>query len=269
MRRYCFSGMLFLLLSTLGFATGVSYPPLSSFDLISYPHFYRNPYLNSEMRQRIIPHLLPVTHPAMDILDSLFSQDRVTENLHTFSAAGFEMIDMTSGSFVIVARHPALSGYVLKIYLDSEKRIKKEKPHWEWLLRRCIGAKRIKELIQEKQIKYFVVPDKWIYILPPISFSERTKQPILVIETDMQVQSKEKTIQAWKTQMTPRRLQELFLIFKHGCGSTHVDINVPYTHKGVFAFIDTENPYKGHDLKKVRKYLSKEMQKYWDRLISN
>ena len=52
---------------------------------------------------------------------------------------------------------------------DSERRKKSGKEGWEWLIQRCEGADNIRNLIKEKNLKYFSVPDKWIYVLPTSS----------------------------------------------------------------------------------------------------
>ena len=59
----------------------------------------------------------------------------------------------------------------------------------------------------------------------------------------------------------------LFEVFKRGYGSVSLIQNVPYTKNGKFAFIDTEYPRRVLDLRKVKKFLPADMQRYWDSLI--
>jgi hypothetical protein len=235
------------------------------------PSIESYPFLSNDQKSLMLPYLLPLDHPAKPILDEIFSKKRVTENRQSLVEAGFELIAPSTGSFVIVARHPSLPGYVLKIYLDSETRFKENrriKPYWELLTNRCIGAEKLKKVIEKNNITHFVVPDKWLYILPisPKS-SEKNPQPAVLLETDMQIESDNITALAWKTHATAKHLDELYTIVKQGLGSTSLIINVPYTKTGKFAFIDTEYPKESRNIKNPKKYLSKEMQAYWDKRI--
>src|SRR5690348_7846133 len=228
------------------------------------------PGMDERMQSKIAPYLLPAHHPVKKKLDILFSRSRALENERAFIDAGFEII---SGprvySFVIVARHPEVLGYVFKLYLDSETRMRKGIPHWKWLLQRCQGAESIRKLIKRKNIHHFSVPDKWLYILPTYPFSSATHPELIVlIETDMELESKEMSKHMWKTGITRTHLDELHTIFKRGYGGPSVvklPANVPYTKSGKFAFTDTEDPPADLKLGYIKKYLSKEMQRYWDR----
>ncbi|MBS0655964.1 MAG: hypothetical protein JSR46_09320, partial [Verrucomicrobia bacterium] len=191
MRNKCFSFSL-LLLVCMGWATweteGRARPKV--IDPATYPYFRDNPYLTGRMRAIMAPYLLPLDHPAKPILDMIFSQARVTESKKTLENAGFEIIASMKVSFITVARHPALPGLVFKIYLDTEKRRREELHQVEWLIKRCVNAEKIRTFIAKKKINYFTVPDKWLYILPerPVS-RELNPQPLIVVETDMQLVS--------------------------------------------------------------------------------
>lgn len=256
-----------LTLSLSCFATPIAGP---TFD---YPNFIDNPFLNDAMRLRIAPYLLPLDHPMKPILDSIFSQSRVLESEKSLIDAGFEIIAGPMPlSFVIVARHFAIPGYVFKLYLDTESRCRKQIPHWIWLTRRCIGADEIRKMIKKNKINYFSVPDKWLYLLPVPPFSSVINpQPVVLIETDMEPESYEVTAHMWKTAITPEHLDELYSILKKGYGGhgmVSLVGNVPYTKQGKFAFTDTEDPRANLKLSQVKKYLSKDMQHYWDELIN-
>ncbi len=156
-------------------------------------------------------------------------------------------------------------GYIFKLYLDTEQRKKYGVAHWRWLTRRCIGAKAIRKIIKKKKLRYFIVPDKWLYILPRYPLpQEPNPQPVILVETYIELS--ENSERAWKTHIKPKHLDELYTIFQSGYGSTHVDINTPYTKNKKFAFIDTESPQRKPTLKRVRNYLSRDMQRYWDDL---
>jgi hypothetical protein len=235
--------------------------------LRSYPNFRNNPYLDNRLCKLMAPHLLPLDHPLKPKLDALFSSTRATESEEALLSSGFSIIASMPGSFVIVARHPELPGQVLKLYLDNETRTKEGIPNSEWLTRRCIGAKIIRDILNKKKFKTFTIPDKWLYVLPkePPSHGP-VPQPVLVIETDMELYNEPESLTAWKTQITPQHLNELYEILKHGYGTIRVAENIPFTQHGTFAFTDTEYPKRKLKLRKVKPYLSEEMQVYWDEL---
>lgn len=237
----------------------------------SYANFDDNPIFTIEMQQQIRPYLLPLEHPAKIHLDNIFANSGVLENESSFANAGFETLFAMPYSFIRVARHPDLPGYILKVYLDSEFRKKKNRPGWLSLTLRCVGAENIRNLINEKKFIYFSVPDKWIYPLPanPADQLKLSKQPVILIETDMNLVSKEETRDAWLNKITYAHLDELYCILSHGYGSSGLVRNVPYTKDGKFAFVDTERPRKTPKYAKARKNFSKEMQKYWDKLVKN
>jgi len=236
------------------------------------PNFVNHPLLDQEMRMQIAPHLLPLNHPMKVTLDSIFSQSRVLENEDSLRNAGFIPIcDSMPRSYVIVARHSLIPGYVFKLYLDSETRCRKDVPHWIWLVRRCVGAMGIRKIIRQNQIRFFTVPDKWLYLVPAFPAANAVNpQPIILMATDMQLESSEVTREKWKTAITREHLDELYMILKEGYGGHGVvslEANVPFTKQGTFAFTDTEDPRAKPKLKHIRKFLSLEMQKYWDSLI--
>jgi hypothetical protein len=241
--------------------------------VFKYPNFYDNPYLTERMQVTIAPYLLPLDHPMKPKLDSIFSETRVVQDEKTLTDAGFEIIaGPMPRSFIIVARHPQVPGYVFKIYLDSEERCREENPHWKSLAKRCAGAFGIRQIITLGDIQHFSVPDKWLYILPLYPFSNvQNPEPIVLIETDMQLESYEVTKEMWKTAITKEYLDELYSILKQGFGghgTACLSVNVPFTKQGKFAFTDTESSRAKLKLKNIKKYLSKEMEQYWDSLIN-
>ncbi|MES2344617.1 MAG: hypothetical protein V4494_01575 [Chlamydiota bacterium] len=218
------------------------------------------------MHRSISPYLLPSDHPIKPTLDLIFAAPGVLKNEETLLNQGFNVIT-TGGSYVTIARHPAVPGYVFKLYYDEETRIKDNTPHWEWLVRRCIGAEKIRKVIKKKKCHYLTVPDKWLYLLPQESSENFSSQPILLIATDMEIENEHITKKAWKYLITFQHLDELYAIIKHGYGTVGLVRNIPYTKNKVFAFTDTEYPVRPLKLERVYPYLSKEMQRYWDTLI--
>ena len=209
--------------------------------------FLEHPYLDGEMRTRIIPYLLPLDHPAKTTLDFIFSQSRVLENEKSLLDAGFNVIAGPRPiSYAIIAKHPSIPGFVFKLYLDCETRSRKKTPHWVWLTQRCAGARGIKKVIKRNNIRLFTVADKWLYVVPPHPApSGPNPQHLILVATDMEPESVETSMVMWKTAITSKYLDELYLILKSGYGGQGVlslPCNVPYTKQGKFAFIDTEDP---------------------------
>jgi hypothetical protein len=200
---------------------------------------------------------LPENHTLGPALDRLFRSPKVLQNQANLEKAGFVVLDVRSSS-LIIARHDALPGYLVKVYPHSRQ--EKEK-HWENLINRCIGAENIRNLIKKEGLKYFTVPDKWLYLTP-------TEDPALVlVVTHMDILPFKKSQHVWKKMVTHQQLDELYCIISHGYGSSILPANHPYTKQGLFACIDTEKVQKTPSYNTPRKYLSKEGKRYWDELV--
>lgn len=233
---------------------------------LAYTNFDGNPLIDKQMGKKIKPHLLPEDHSLKPKLDAIFSKPRVIENEQTFAENGFKTLFAQPQSFIRVAKHPQLPGVLVKVYLDNETRQKENIPGWKWLVNRCEGAENIRKLMQKKKFRHFCVPDKWLYPL------DSSRQPVILVVTDMKLVSAEETENAWKTKVTKSHLEELYCILSHGYASCYLINNIPYTKQGKFACIDTEYPKRKVNsgmLKfgKVRECLSPEMQVYWNQLV--
>jgi hypothetical protein len=131
-----------------------------------YPNFTNNPAINPKMRQLMAPHLLPLDHPMKRVLDSIFSKSRAIENKRSLRQAGFTILFSQKRSFILVAKHPKVPGYLFKIYPDSANIYKDHMVGWELFTTRCAVAKKIGSIIKENKLRYFTVADKWLYPLP-------------------------------------------------------------------------------------------------------
>jgi hypothetical protein len=213
------------------------------------------------------PYILPKNHHLKRTLDSIFAKGIVLENEKTFSQAGFKTICLKSSSGIRLAQHPLVKGYLFKVYLDSDTH-HRGMGSWskqDCLIQRCIGAQKIRTLIETLNFRYFTVPDKWLY---KVSSIQKNPSFILVV-THMPIFNVKESKKAWKTKVTKGHLEELFTIMKNGCASGGLALNVPYTKTGKFAFIDTEYPERVFDLPQEKKFFSLEMQAYWDFLLQN
>lgn len=232
-----------------------------------YNDFDKNPLITENAIRKITPFLLPVDHETKPVLDVIFSQGRVTENLSTLQDAGFSILYYQPRSFIVVASHKRLPGYLLKLYVDSESRLKSQIPAWRWFVRRCKGAADIRRVIKNKGIKHFTAPKKWIYPLPATPRNCSNENIVVLVVQDMQLVSKKKNLLAWSTMITPNHLEELYDIISVAKGSSYRPDNISLTKSGKFAFIDTEYPKAIPDFESIKKYLSPKMKKYWDNLL--
>ncbi|MGK5595136.1 MAG: hypothetical protein ACSNEK_07250 [Parachlamydiaceae bacterium] len=249
------------------FQTSLDWLELLTETKVTYPHFDHNALINKMMKKRMKPYLLPLHHPIKATLDSLFAT-RVTENYNTLASSGFHILSSQESSFIKVVFHPALPNYIFKVYLDDETRKKQNLPGWHWLCNRCEGAQRVKRFIKKNHIKHFVIPNKWLYLLPALpNPNSPAPQPVIVVEDNMHIVKLDATREAWKTKVTKEHLDELFAILSNNMGSSFLSGNIPYTKSGKFAFVDTEYPKRKITLKHVKSYLSPEMQAYWQQLI--
>lgn len=208
-------------------------------------------------------YILPENHPAKPALDAIFLSTRATKDEATFQASGFTTLFAKPRSFIRVVRHPSLPGYLLKVYLDSEQRQKRNRTGWERLVFRCEGAEKIRKIIQKRKIKHFQVPGKWLYALPPHPGCTSMEQPFLLLVDDMDLVSNGENRAAWKTVITREHLDELYLIITKAGGCSYRPDNIWLTKHGKFAFIDTEYPRQKFDYKSISSYLSDEMRGYW------
>jgi hypothetical protein len=234
-----------------------------------YPNFSDNALIDKNMKAHMRPHLLPLNHPIKPILDAIFSRSRATESERSLIAAGFTILFSQEKTFIEIAKHPRMPGYIFKIYLDSEKKMKDDQPGWKRLTTRCKVSNEMRNFFRKKKIRHFSVAKKWLYPLPtsPLSTSENP-QPVILIATDMDIYAVKDSQNAWETLTTEEHLDELYSILHHGYGSARLAKNVPYSRSGKFTFIDTEyeRGKKKIHLSRIKQYLSPAMQQYWDKI---
>lgn len=223
----------------------------------------KNPILD---HPDMAPHyLLPENHKLKPILDKIFSSKTVLNNQKSLDKAGFiTLYKQSSGMRVL--EHPKLKGYLIKAYLNDEKR--RSGKNCRWLFDRCKGAENIRNLISENKLKYFTVPDKFIYLLPVEPDPEFERQLAVLLVTDMKLVTREESVEAWGTKITKAHLKELYCILSHGFASCYFVNNIPYTKNGTFSCIDTAYPHRNFDLSRHGRHcFSEEMRAYWDELV--
>jgi hypothetical protein len=231
-------------------------------------------YLGREESKQIAPFIMPPAHPLFPILESIFTLQRVTFNADALAKAGFITKFIQPRSYIRVVSHPSMPGYLFKLYLDDDLRLKKFIPGWKWLVNRVKNARKIRKFIQKNNIRHFTVPRKSLYVLPekPLPPMKRGKYApkweILVVE-DMNLAPQEENLHAWKRKITKKHLDEFHSIIKAVGGNSYRATNVPLTKEGKFAFIDTEYNEKRVDTASIKPYLSRKMARYWKKLTKH
>lgn len=211
-----------------------------------------------ELVDEIACYTMQERHPLYAIANRLFASSKTLESLKSFKEAGFKVLEIRPSTLVL-AKHPGLPGFLIKVYLHSSVRTEEEK--WTNLINRCRGAENIRRLIQREKLRYFTVPDKWLYIT-------EEGDPVLIV-TYMDIVSKEESKYVWKNSITKEHLKELYTIISHGYASTLLPHNIPYTRSGVFACIDTEVPQRVPRYSHAKAHLSSKMGQYWDKLVQS
>ncbi len=231
----------------------------------------RKVQISQEIWNKVAPYLIPDSHPVKLQLDAIFSSSRAILNMKTLRAAGFHASNPRRFTRLVVATHPAVPGYVFKIYLDAQEYHKNKTEYENWIMR-IQGIQAVQKQIEEHGLQnFFRLPTKWIYALPsmPSPPKEFLRKNFILVETDMNIYSNEENLRLWASdQVSQPLLDALFLILKnvglHDC--TKPD-NIPFTKDGKVTFIDTQTFNKKPLFKRFKAFLSPANQEYWLQLI--
>ena len=89
-------------------------------------------------------YLLPSDHLARMLLEKLFHHSDAIDNEAAFLEAGFKIRSKKERSLMRVATHPALAGYVFKVFFVGEQGRVREKPcGWTSFTIRCKQAEQL------------------------------------------------------------------------------------------------------------------------------
>ncbi len=216
--------------------------------------------------------LMPDNHPIKPLLDALFSTCRVLLNLDNLKKVGFDYAKPRKFTNLIIAKHPALPGYIFKLYLDAQ-RYHKDKPEQHFWKLRVQGARLVRQEIEKYHLQDLMkVPLKWIYQLPkrPIPPKGYVTKHYILVEEDMQLLSKEENEKIWaSTYVTPQHLHAVCLVLRNVglCDCAKPD-NMPFSIDGRIAFIDTQTHGEEVNCNNLTAWLSAENQAYWELLIT-
>lgn len=236
--------------------------------IATYPATPPKNSITQESWDKLYPYLLPEDSEIMGTLNDIFGKSRVTLNPETMVKAGFSTGKAQEWSRIVVTKHPALPGYIFKIYLDNQDA--KPDPRAQFFFeKRARGSVAIQNYIDKNNLSHlFKVPKKWIYLLPETALPKKkySFKNFVLVEEDMQILSKDENKLAWKSsQVTEDTLVSLFHLLKDvGLLDCSKIDNIPFSIDGKIAFIDTETsgmswiPYN-----RLKKSLSSKMKRFW------
>lgn len=231
-------------------------------------------YVNQAVWDQVKDHLIPKDHPIKGELDHIFSSSRAIFNQQSMVAAGFAAAEPQHHTKIIVTRHPALPGYVIKAYLDEQAYHEGQPEHYFWV-KRVIGSHLVRESIQRHHYDHlFKVPRKWIYLLPdePSPPPNYLRKMFILVEDDMELYPDKINEQLWGSSWVTRELlKALYTIVTElelfDCAKP---VNCSFSKDGKAAFIDTQSYFRGYvKYEKLTPYLSPKMQRFWKDLIKH
>jgi hypothetical protein len=240
--------------------------------LIDLTAYVRPATIERSVWESLSPYFLPEDHPAKPMLDEIFTRSRATLNAQTMKDAGFYFLKTHNRKRAAIVANDRLPGYVVKLYLDDQKGMNE----WPNYVKRIHGMIDLKEAIARHHYEHiFILPNKWIYPLPeqpvPPNNGHHHKKHFILVAEKLDIVQRETNLRIWKGQypgVTQEKLKALYILVKElGLIDTIYPRNIPFTHDGYIAIVDTEFhgkwpiPYGN-----FVPYLSSEMGKYWKKL---
>ncbi len=208
--------------------------------------------------------LMPSVHPARALLETLCRRSSIIDNEGAFYEAGFEVRVKKLRSLMRVATHPALATYIFKVFFVEERKCEREKSRgWKGFPTRCRQADRICGVIQERGIRHFKVPHKWLFYPPYHPSCGLDDQPMILVAEYQDLLSRRENEHAWLNSVTEGHLDELYAIIDGAGGVSCRPDNIALTRQGQFSFIDTEHSSETRDYESITPYLTNRMCRYW------
>lgn len=217
-------------------------------------------------------YFLPEEHPMKQRLDAIFSgKRRIIYSTETLKKAGFENAKPGKWKGTIVAKHPCLEGYLLKMYSDAQV----EQIEWAKFLDRVRGSLAVRESIERNGWGDLLkVPNKWIYPLPekPAPAPGKPRKNFVLLVEDMGLISKNENLKMWeRTDLPKKYLNALFILLEEvGLRDSVYAFNLPFSTDGRIAIVDTEyyHMWPVH-YRSLLQYLSPCNREYWKQLINH
>jgi hypothetical protein len=203
-------------------------------------------------------YFLPRNHPLNSSLGHLFQYSFMFRSPKYLTAAGFHV--KVSHHRLMVAKHPNISNYLIKKFIDRIPRTSQLKN----FIKRIRGARCLRQHIKKLGLKHIVVPHKWLYPLPK-KFSSNS-YVLVVEEMDVYDDWDDPNGKARELYYNMDReiLTEFCMLLHAVGGCDSIPRNQPFTRSGQIAFIDTEHvgEHKGHFYKHIVPALNPELQDY-------
>jgi len=196
-------------------------------------------------------------------LKGLFTDPDMFESNRRWRRAGFDVDGEGGKSDIMVASHPAAKGYLFKKY---SPRISLE-DQLDNYSRRIDGAEKLAALVAAKQLTRIVVPGKHLHELPREFSDEDVPSYVLVVERIALLRSS-RSKQLYR-QIDEETLRQLCVVLRKFPGLGSGVRNVPFTHRGQIAFVDTERweEEKEVPLRRIREYLSHDRRRFAEALL--
>lgn len=204
-------------------------------------------HLSELLKKQIKPYLLSHDCPEGETLDSICTSPELFSDRSTFEKGGFETIGPAlryHSSQILVARHPALPGYLIKTYpllgdyRDPYSRL-------DEYLGRCRQAKRLIDFVKERDLHQMEVPRKGIFRLSDRFTSPRApdgKYLLIVEEIDlMEAQAAKRVEKALPIEL----MKELLQVYRYFGSADSSWTNHPITRDGKIAWVDTKHLGRG------------------------
>lgn len=231
-----------ILMALIAFCTVSGFPVFSA--EIQVDKKNRNEYssqITKVIWKQVKPYLLPEDNSGIKpFLDKICSKRRILSSTKQLEKAGFVIIFQQVNRGLVVARHPKLPGYLLKMYLDSSPRVE-----WPLWILRAKGARIIQNLLNKHSYNGLMkVPHKWIYPVPkfdrPLANGNTFPKDFILIVQDMRLLTDKYSLYCYKNLMTFELLKALYtMIEEGGLSDSHLK-NIPFSADRKIAFIDTE-----------------------------
>jgi hypothetical protein len=189
--------------------------------------------------------------PATFDLGHLFRDPDMFDTSESWAEEGFQIL-RASDNKITVASHKSVPGYLFKKYVTSGKReaLDDQLENYE---KRIEGARGLRKLIADKNLRHVVVPNKWIRELPREFGTRNHASHIMVVEQIDLLDGDESEREYGRIREDVLRDLCTALYAFRGLDSTAK--NVPFTTDGRVAFIDTEHWNRHSDARKHRRFL--------------
>lgn len=231
--------------------------------------YIRNPHVEEKVWEALRPHFIPADSPLKSKLDAIFLRnERVTHSFATLIGQGFSATEV-QGIRSLVLKHPDMPGYVFKVLTDDQD-TRSDSSSW---LSRVRGAEKIRSaIVKFGYQKYFKVPRKWIYPLPPEpspqEIREGGRKNFILIAEDVKPLPREENLKKWSKLKDKKLLDALCkVLLEAGAADSTKENNIPWCQGGLIAFVDTEHT---GDPKirwyRLGKILNRKMKDYWTKI---